>query len=63
MKSHIMRFEKEILSKPILIIENADFDYSKIEGWRTVAPGDVLKDYYFQTEKSLKVFKGQVLEI
>lgn len=25
--------------------------------------GDVLKDYYFQTNRPIKVFKGQLLEI
>lgn len=45
-----MRFEKEILSKCHIYAENTDFDYNNaIEGWRTIAPGDVLKDYYFQT--------------
>ena len=34
-----------------------------IENWRTVHPSDILKDYYFQTGKSLQLFRGQVLEI
>lgn len=44
-------------------LENADFDPSTIENWKTVSPGDALKDYYFQTGKSLKPFKGQIIEI
>lgn len=28
-----------------------------------MAPGDALKDYYFQTGRTLKAFKGQILEI
>jgi hypothetical protein len=28
-----------------------------------VSPGDVLKDYYFQTNKPLRCFKGQVIEV
>ena len=34
-----------------------------IENWKTISPGDILKDYYFQTNNPLNVFKGQVLEI
>jgi len=32
-----------------------------IENWKTIGSGDILKDYYFQTNKNLKPFKGQVI--
>lgn len=63
MTTHIVRFQKEILSKYPINLENTEFDPALIENWKTVAPGDALKDYYFQTGKSLKPFKGQILEI
>jgi hypothetical protein len=47
----------------MLYVENAAFVPASISNWKTVAPGDILKDYYFQTSKSLKVFRGQLLEI
>ena len=43
------------------MIENTDFNADNIECWKTVYPKDILKDYYFQTGKSLQVFKGQIL--
>jgi serine/threonine protein kinase len=36
---------------------------STILNWKTIGRGDILKDYYFQTNKTLKVFQGQILEI
>lgn len=61
MTPHITRFEKEILSTIKAYIENNEFDPNLIECWRTINPGDVLKDYYFQTGKSLAPFKGQII--
>ena len=34
-----------------------------IANWKTSGRPDPLKDYYFQTSKPIKVFKGQLLEI
>lgn len=42
---------------------NAEFDPSHIVNWKTTGRGDVLKDYYFQTSKPIKIFKDQFLEI
>ena len=39
------------------------FDIREVENWRTVGKVDYLKDYYFQTEKPMTVFRGEILEI
>jgi hypothetical protein len=41
--------------------DNYDFVPSQIVNWRTSGQGDVLKDYYFQTNNPIKVFQGQML--
>lgn len=60
---NILRFEKEILSKASPNEENPAFDLREIENWKTVSKVDYLKDYYFQLEKPMSVFKGEVIEI
>ena len=61
---HVVRFEREILSTSVAYgLGNSDFSPESIENWKTAAPGDILKDFYFQTDKNLTAFKGQVLSI
>ena len=43
--------------------DNNEFSPAIICNWKTSGRGDILKDYYFQTSKPIKVFKGQLLEI
>lgn len=53
---HIVRFEQEILG-------NTSFDPGCIVNWKTCGRHDPLKDYYFQTNKPIRVFQDQLLEI
>ena len=63
LQPNILRFEKEILSNARDDVENTNFDIREIENWKTVGKVDLLKDYYFQLDKPMSVFKGEVLEI
>lgn len=46
----------------ISYVVNDDFEPSSICNWKTLNH-DILKDYYFQTNKSLEVFRGELIEI
>jgi hypothetical protein len=50
--------------KLLLFLGNPEFNPAMIETWKTtLSTSDILKDYYFQTNKTLHVFQGQALEI
>ena len=50
------RFEQEVLGNP-------NFDPGSICNWRTSGRMDPLKDYYFQTNRPIRVFQDQLLEV